>query len=47
MVLLSLVTLFQPVQAAPQWRTLVSLTFDDGLSQSAALAILFVQSRVR
>jgi peptidoglycan/xylan/chitin deacetylase (PgdA/CDA1 family) len=40
MVLLSLVTLFQPVQAAPQWRTLVSLTFDDGLSQSAALAIL-------
>ncbi len=40
MVLLSIVTLNQSVQAAPMWRTLVSLTFDDGLSQSAALAIL-------
>ncbi|MFM8340718.1 MAG: Ig-like domain-containing protein [Methylomonas sp.] len=40
MVLLSIVTLSQSVQAAPMWRTLVSLTFDDGLTQSAALAIL-------
>ena len=41
MVLLSILTLIQPLQAAPQWRTLVSLTFDDGLtSQYAARAIL-------
>ena len=40
MVLLSIVSLNQSVQAAPLWRTLVSLTFDDGLTQSAALAIL-------
>jgi peptidoglycan/xylan/chitin deacetylase (PgdA/CDA1 family) len=40
MVLVSIVTLNQSVQAAPMWRTLVSLTFDDGLTQSAALAIL-------